>query len=41
MERDKFLSPGEAKAFGIIDDINISRPVPAGSDAAAAEKKPA
>jgi ATP-dependent Clp protease protease subunit len=42
MERDKFLSPTEAKGFGIIDDINVSRPVPAGSDGAqAGEKKPA
>jgi ATP-dependent Clp protease protease subunit len=42
MERDKFLSPTEAKGFGIIDDINVSRPVPAGSDSAqAGEKKPA
>ena len=42
MERDKFLSPAEAKTFGIIDDINVSRPLPAGSDSTpAAEKKPA
>jgi ATP-dependent Clp protease protease subunit len=40
MERDKFLSPAEAKAFGIIDEITVNRPVPAGSDGAqAAEKK--
>jgi ATP-dependent Clp protease, protease subunit len=38
MERDKFLSPAEAKSFGIIDDITTSRPVPAGSDGAAADK---
>jgi len=39
MERDKFLSPAEAKAFGIIDDITVNRPLPAGSDGAQAEKK--
>ena len=39
MERDKFLSPGEAKTFGIIDDITIHRPLPAGSEQTAAEKK--
>ena len=39
MERDKFLSPAEAKTFGIIDDITINRPVPAGSEAPAPEKK--
>jgi ATP-dependent Clp protease protease subunit len=39
MERDKFLSPAEAKMFGIIDDITTSRPVPAGSEPAPAEKK--
>jgi ATP-dependent Clp protease protease subunit len=26
VERDKFLSPEEAKAFGLIDDVVISRP---------------
>ncbi len=42
MERDKFLSPGEAKSFGIVDDITINRPVAPGSDGAPpAEKKPA
>lgn len=42
MERDKFLGPAEAKIFGIIDDITVHRPLPAGSDGAqAAEKKPA
>ena len=41
MERDKFLSPAEAKGFGIIDDITVSRPASAGTDAAPpAEKKP-
>jgi ATP-dependent Clp protease protease subunit len=40
MERDKFLSPADAKAFGIIDDITINRPVPAGSETPPpAEKK--
>ncbi len=28
MDRDKFLSPGEAKAFGLIDEVVESRPVP-------------
>jgi ATP-dependent Clp protease protease subunit len=40
MERDKFLSPSEAKSFGIIDEITVNRPVPSGSDGAQpAEKK--
>jgi ATP-dependent Clp protease protease subunit len=39
MERDKFLAPAEAKAFGIVDEITVNRPVPAGSEAAQAEKK--
>jgi len=30
MERDKFLSPEEAKAFGLIDEVVNSRPVPLG-----------
>jgi ATP-dependent Clp protease protease subunit len=37
MERDKFLSPAEAKSFGIIDDITTHRPQPAGSDGAKAD----
>jgi len=42
MERDKFLSPDEAKTFGIIDEINVNRPVAAGSEGAQpTEKKPA
>lgn len=42
MERDKFLSPAEAKGFGIIDDITVNRPLPAGSEGAKdGEKKPA
>src|SRR5205823_1279847 len=28
MERDKFFSPGEAKEFGLIDDVLENRPVP-------------
>ena len=28
MERDKFLSPEEAKEFGLIDEVVASRPVP-------------
>ena len=39
MERDRFLSPGDAKTFGIIDDITTHRPQPAGSDGAQAEKE--
>jgi ATP-dependent Clp protease protease subunit len=39
MERDKFLSPAEAKGFGLIDEITVHRPLPAGSEAAQAEKK--
>jgi ATP-dependent Clp protease protease subunit len=39
MERDKFLSPSEAKSFGIIDEITVNRPVPAGSDGAQATEK--
>jgi len=32
MERDRFLAPTDAKAFGIIDDITTHRPVAAGSE---------
>jgi ATP-dependent Clp protease protease subunit len=41
MERDKFLSPADAKAFGLIDEITVNRPVPAETAAAPApaEKK--
>jgi ATP-dependent Clp protease protease subunit len=39
MERDKFLTPGEAKTFGLIDDITVNRPLPAGAEPAPAEKK--
>jgi ATP-dependent Clp protease protease subunit len=27
VDRDKFMSPGEAKEFGLIDDVMVSRPV--------------
>lgn len=37
MERDRFLSPEEAKEFGIIDEVVESRPVPEDTTAAAAE----
>jgi ATP-dependent Clp protease protease subunit len=26
LERDKFLSPGEAKEFGLIDEVMVTRP---------------
>lgn len=32
MERDKFLSPEEAKAFGMIDEVVTSRPPAAGEE---------
>jgi ATP-dependent Clp protease protease subunit len=35
VERDKFLSPDEAKAFGLIDEVVTSRP-PRPEDAKAA-----
>ncbi|MDE0061107.1 MAG: ATP-dependent Clp protease proteolytic subunit, partial [Defluviicoccus sp.] len=28
MERDRFLSPDDAKAFGIIDEVVTTRPAP-------------
>jgi ATP-dependent Clp protease protease subunit len=34
MERDKFMSPEEAKAFGLIDEVVERRPVPGESAAA-------
>ena len=37
LERDKFLSPEEAKEFGIIDEVVKSRPVPEDATAVAAE----
>jgi ATP-dependent Clp protease protease subunit len=39
MERDRFMSPHEAKGFGLIDDITTHRPQPAGADGAQMEKK--
>jgi ATP-dependent Clp protease protease subunit len=30
MERDRFMSPENAKEFGLIDDVVVSRPVPEG-----------
>jgi ATP-dependent Clp protease protease subunit len=41
MERDKFLNPVDAKAWGLIDDINTHRPLAPGAEppAAPAEKK--
>ena len=36
MERDKFLSADEAKAFGLIDEVFDKRPTPAEEPAAAA-----
>ncbi|MDR3518269.1 MAG: ATP-dependent Clp endopeptidase proteolytic subunit ClpP [Azospirillaceae bacterium] len=35
MERDKFLSPEEGKAFGLIDDVIVARPGLAGASEAA------
>ena len=32
MERDRFLTPGEAKEFGLIDEIVDHRPVPEGDE---------
>ena len=37
VERDKFMTPEEAKEFGIIDDIPISRP-PSEDDERSAEE---
>jgi ATP-dependent Clp protease protease subunit len=34
MERDKFMSPEEAKAFGLIDEVVARRPIPGGAEAA-------
>jgi ATP-dependent Clp protease protease subunit len=39
MERDKFLTPAEAKTFGIIDEITTNRPMPASAEPVMAEKK--
>jgi len=38
VERDKFLSPDEAKDFGLVDEVVVSRPVPADADAPAGGK---
>jgi ATP-dependent Clp protease protease subunit len=35
MDRDKFFSPEEAKAFGLIDDVLLKRPGGAEPKAAA------
>ena len=32
MERDKFMTPEEAKAFGLIDEVVFKRPVPEGDN---------
>ena len=32
MERDKFMTPEDAKAFGLIDEVVSKRPVPEGDD---------
>jgi len=40
MERDRFLAPADAKAFGLIDDITIHRPAGATADAPAAPAAP-
>ena len=34
VERDKFLSPDEARDFGIVDQVVVSRPAPVEADAA-------
>ena len=36
MDRDKFMSADEAKAFGIIDEVFEKRPTPADEDVKAA-----
>ena len=36
MERDKFLSPDDAREFGLIDEVVASRPVPDAAAEAAA-----
>jgi ATP-dependent Clp protease protease subunit len=37
VDRDTFMSPEEAKEFGLIDDVVTSRPTPEDEDAAATE----
>jgi ATP-dependent Clp protease protease subunit len=34
VERDKFMSPDEAKTFGLIDEVVTSRPAAADEDKA-------
>ena len=36
MERDRFLSPEDAKEFGLIDEVVFTRPAPEAEAAAAA-----
>jgi ATP-dependent Clp protease protease subunit len=38
VERDKFLSPDEAKDFGIVDQVVVSRPAALQADAAGAKR---
>ena len=28
MERDRFMAPEDAKEFGLIDEVVVSRPIP-------------
>jgi ATP-dependent Clp protease protease subunit len=39
MERDRFLSPAEAKTFGLIDDITLNRPQAPGDQGAGDKEK--
>jgi ATP-dependent Clp protease protease subunit len=39
VERDKFMTPDEAKAFGLIDEVVSERPVPGDGDDAKGGKK--
>ncbi len=39
MERDRFLAPEDAKAFGIIDEVVSDRPVPADAPDSPADKE--
>ena len=36
MERDRFMEPAEAKAFGLIDEVFEKRPTPAEGETAQA-----
>ncbi len=40
MERDKFLSPDDAREFGLIDEVVTSRPLPDAAAEAAASPSP-